>query len=313
MTAEDVATYAVDPADEDRHVPSDELLYNESWYFDFAREDGALGGYLRVGLNPNQNRTWYLLCLAGTGLPTVRIDDQHAPLPAGPDLTVTGDGFRFEHVVEQRLTSWRVTGGGTAEAFEDPAGILAGATGVPCTVAVDLTWTTDGEPYQYAVTPRYEIPCVVSGRVTVDGVEHRVVSAAGQRDHSWGVRDWKQFGWCWAAARLDDGTRLHVVDVRLPELSVVAGYVQDAGGLSSVTAAQVTETFDRAGLPLHAEVGLQPTGLAVSVVPLAHAPSRATDPDGSSWPFPRSLARFDAPDGRTGVGWIEWNRVDDTS
>ena len=38
------------------------------------------------------------------------------------------------------------------------------------------------------------------------------VSGQGQRDHSWGVRDWWAFGWCWAAARLDDGTRVHMVD-----------------------------------------------------------------------------------------------------
>ena len=60
MTADDPTAYAVDPADEDRHVASGELLYNESWYFDFARQDGSFGGYLRVGLNPNQDRTCLL-------------------------------------------------------------------------------------------------------------------------------------------------------------------------------------------------------------------------------------------------------------
>ena len=56
------------------------------------------------------------------------------------------------------------------------------------------------------------------------------VDGHGQRDHSWGVRDWWAFGWCWAAARLDDGTRVHFADIRMPGLPVAFGYLQPPGG-----------------------------------------------------------------------------------
>jgi hypothetical protein len=32
-----------DPVDEGRHEPGAEPLWNESWYFDFAAEDGSIG------------------------------------------------------------------------------------------------------------------------------------------------------------------------------------------------------------------------------------------------------------------------------
>jgi hypothetical protein len=44
------------------------------------------------------------------------------------------------------------------------------------------------------------------------------------------------------------------------------------------------------------------------VSPLYFAPVLLTDPDGRVSRFPRCLARYTAPDGRGGVGWIEWNQ-----
>src|SRR5262249_1819146 len=46
------------PADEGRHEPGPGAYWNESWYFDFSRADGT-GGYVRLGLYPNQQTAWY--------------------------------------------------------------------------------------------------------------------------------------------------------------------------------------------------------------------------------------------------------------
>ena len=44
---------------------------------------------------------------------------------------------------------------------------------------MNLTWTTAGTPYQYRITTRYEIPCTVTGTVTVDGRTFDVKRRAG--------------------------------------------------------------------------------------------------------------------------------------
>ena len=41
-------------ADEGRHEPGPEALWNESWYFDAVSDDAALGVYVRLGRLPNQ-------------------------------------------------------------------------------------------------------------------------------------------------------------------------------------------------------------------------------------------------------------------
>ena len=108
-----------------------------------------------------------------------------------------------------------------------------GADRSPAQLDLDVTWTTDGVPYHYDLTTRYEIPCLVRGTVTVDG-ETFTVDGQGQRDHSWGVRDWWAFGWCWCSLRLDDGTRVHLADIRMNiGVPVFFGYIQKHGaGLS---------------------------------------------------------------------------------
>ena len=123
-------------------------------------------------------------------------------------------------------------------------------SGTPAQLDLDLTWTTDGVPYHYDLTTRYEIPCLVSGTVTIDG-ETFTVDGQGQRDHSWGVRDWWAFGWCWCSMRLDDGTRIHLADIRMGiGIPVFFGYVQTPGEVHPATALTVTEDAGRARLPV---------------------------------------------------------------
>jgi hypothetical protein len=296
------APTALTADEEGLHEPGPEHWWNESWYFDFARADGSFGGYVRVGLVPNQGVTWYLLHLVGQDRPTVRIDDKRL-VPSG--LGIGTETYAFSHTGTDG--TWRIAGSGTAESLA-PTDILEGAGGKPVEVEVDLTWTADGLPFRYDVTTRYELPCLVSGSVTVDGEVLVLDAVEGQRDHSWGVRDWSTAGWCWAAARLADGTRLHLTDVVFPDFRFTTGYLQD-GTIEVVTDVERTDGFEAGGLPTVSRQVLAPSGLEVTITSLAHGPTLMSDEDGATWPFQRSLARFETAEG-TGVGWIEWNRIE---
>ena len=112
---------------------------------------------------------------------------------------------------------------------------------------MELIWTTAGIPYQYRITPRYEIPCTVSGSVTVDGREYTLNGVPGQRDHSWGVRDWWSMDWVWSALHFDDGTHVHGVHIRIPGAPPIGiGYLQRPGAalvdLQAVTARERSPT-----------------------------------------------------------------------
>ena len=73
-----------DPADEGPHPPGEEPLWNESWYWDFADPDQGIGGWIRLGLIPNENVAWINALVCGPDMPTVALLDFHAPLPADP-------------------------------------------------------------------------------------------------------------------------------------------------------------------------------------------------------------------------------------
>jgi hypothetical protein len=148
----------------------------------------------------------------------------------------------------------------------------------------------------------------VHGTVRVAGDELEF-TGPGQRDHSWGVRDWWSMDWVWSAACLDDGERVHAVQIRLPDGNRFGvGYVQPSTGepaeLESVDA---TEAVAANGLVDSAHLDLSPAGLALDLEPLAFGALRLTSGDGRITSFPRAMCRFRSGDGRTGLGWAEWN------
>ncbi len=59
-------------------------------------------------------------------------------------------------------------------------------------------------------------------------------------------------------------------------------------------------------LPVSADVDYGDLGATITVV--GHAPVLLTSPDGRLSRFPRAWGTVQTTDGRTGIGWIEWNR-----
>lgn len=296
-------------ADEGPHPHTDEVLWNESWYFDFIDAAQHLGGWLRLGLIPNQNRSWINALLCGPGMPTVAVNDLNAPLPADPARVHT------EHIdlglsATAPLQRYRVTLRARGEAHDDPAALLRGESGRPVDVGLDLEFTSVSTPYLYRITSRYEIACTVSGTATIDGRQYPLNGVPGQRDHSWGVRDWWSMDWVWSALHLDDGTHLHAVDIRIPGVPPVGiGYLQQEGDdLVELTAVTARNDFADNDLPVATALSLTPVGVEVRTDIQGHAPVLLTAEDGRVSQFPRAWARVTTADGRSGVGWLEWNR-----
>jgi hypothetical protein len=291
-------------SDEGRHEPGAELLWNESWYFDFTTADGILGGWVRLGLYPNLGVAWYHAFLVGEGRPCVAVVDHEVPLPRNT-LEVRTHGLWADQICETADDHWTVANEVQAIALDHPADLYGKALGIVTPLAIDLEWETDGEVYPYPGVTRYEIPCRVSGEILV-GNEVIEFDGHGQRDHSWGVRDWWQFGWCWTAGRLPDGTRFHGSDIRIPNLRLGFGYVQPPGGDLVPAAAVADEDLGPHGFPTRGHVDL--ADLSLEIDPLAFAPVLLTAPDGRLSRFPRALCRFTSAAGQVGYGWTEWNQ-----
>lgn len=294
--------------DELSHTHTAEPLWSESWYADFADAAQGLGGWFRLGLVANQRTAWVQALLCGPDLPTVAIAVD-VPLPSDPWVVRT-DELELAHAASTPLQCYRVDMRGQGQSYSDPSALLRGEPGIPVELTMNLEWATDGTPYKYRLATRYEIPCTVSGTVSIDGKSYRFDSVAGQRDHSWGVRDWWSMDWVWSALHLDDGTHVHGVNIRIPGVpGVSVGYVQNSGGnVIELDSVNTREAFDANGLPLDATLVLDPAELTADLTVQGNAPVRLTAADGRVSEFARAWASVNTTDGRTGVGWIEWNR-----
>jgi hypothetical protein len=267
---------------------------------------------------------WWTAWIVRRDQPGICSVDYRAPVPPGDGLVSTSDSVgRVEVDLRRPLEEFRLVIDSPAVLVAKPSDAYRenGVTpGTPARLVADLTWFTDGVPYHYSVTTRYEIPCTVRGAVTI-GDEVLQVDGHGQRDHSWGVRDWWAFGWCWCSLRLDDGTRVHLADIRVPGMPMFFGYVQTPGTVAPLSALSVSEELVQHGFPRQARIDLTagimggtdaPPALAfgLDVTPLAFGPVLLTNDDGRTSRFPRALLACRADDGCTGTGWIEWNQPD---
>ncbi len=293
--------------DEEAHAATKEPLWNESWYFDFTDALQGVGGWIRLGLYPNQHTAWINALLCGPNMPTVALNDFEVVLPDDPGAVRT-DSIDLTLDATEPLETYKVSVRGHGHAYDDPAALLRGEAGRPVELTMNLVWATAGAPYQYRITPRYEIPCRVSGTVVADGRTFSMESVPGQRDHSWGVRDWWSMDWVWSALHLDDGTHIHGVDIRIPGAPQIGvGYVQQPGQpLVELQVVTAQETFGDNDLPRTTAVNYGDLNVTVDVK--GHAPVLLTAADGRVSHFPRAWATVTTDDGRTGVGWVEWNR-----
>ncbi|WP_280826399.1 phosphotransferase [Mycobacterium sp. OTB74] len=294
-------------SEEGIHPHEGDTFWNESWYLDFADPAQQVGGWVRLGLVPNQEHCWINALLCGPGMPTVALLDWHAPVPAD-HTRVSGDGVAMTLESTEPLRTFEVTVQGAGQAYDDPSALLRGEAGRPVEVSMNLTWHTAGVPYQYRISPRYEIPCTVSGSVTVDGRSYQFNAVAGQRDHSWAPRDWWSMEWMWCALHLDDGTHLHGVEIRIPGMGPISvGYRQDPGApLVETQTVRCRETFGDNDLPTGAELTLDELTAVVDI--RGHAPVRLDAEDGRVSQFPRVWGTVVTGDGRSGSVWMEWNR-----
>lgn len=300
---------AVSARDERRHEHDpDELLWSESYYLDFVAPDRGIAGYVRIGILPNLGRSWYWACVVGPDRPLVTIIDHDVPLPRTPTgVDIRYDGLWSSYIVETPIEHVSVGLEGFGVALDDPTETYRSLRGDRIPLGFDLEWETDGGTYVYPGVDRYEVPSRVIGEVLV-GDETFRVDCLGQRDHSWGSRDWWSIAWSWTSGWLDDGTRFHATAVDLDGAHVYGtGYVQPPGAPMAGTDVTVhTEETDAEGLPTSGTWRI--ADLDLRVEPVAFAPVLLTAPDGRISRFPRAWTRFTAADGRTGHGWTEWNQ-----
>jgi hypothetical protein len=279
----------VEPADEGRHPAGPGRDWEESWYLDFAADDGGLGGYVRLGLHPAEGVAWFWAGVVGAGPPLVTVRDHEVPPPSGRGLEVRASGLWTELVCETPLEHWSVGLEAFGVALDDPLEAWGQERGDPWALGLDVEWEALGPctPWPARTATGYSQPCAVSGDLLV-GARRFVLDCSGVRVHLWGRRRWAA-PWSWAAGRLSDGTSFAAAGD-----AVVAAVGAD-GLLRSAEIAT--------GVP-SGPFDLTATALAGAPVLVPGGGANA-DAGAGSARLARALCRYDAADGRSGYGWAE--------
>jgi hypothetical protein len=181
-----------DPAEEAMHpVDESEQQHNESMVFSWHNRSNHSGGLLRLGNRINEGvaeLTYMILMADGSCVVWWR----RAPISRAD--VFDADGLRFD-VLEpgKRL---RTTFKGRAVRLGDCRELIDPGKAFRSNpeVQVDMDLIQVGISPMYGPDPmpdaHYEQHMQVDGTIVVDGVSHDV-TGMGNRDHSWGKRDWQ--------------------------------------------------------------------------------------------------------------------------
>jgi hypothetical protein len=179
----------VGACDEFLHEPGPQPEWQESFYFNWFDTESDAMGLARIGYRPgNHTADALLYTMRGGGVDGgyAKLNTPYVGTPTPEHLEVGVLQFHLD----DPMSKWRLRLGGRDE--------------------VDLTWTALHAPFDFhAEAPdgaglppgfadaHFEQSGRVTGTVRMGGVTH-AIDGLGQRDKSWGVRNWSSIeGWDW--------------------------------------------------------------------------------------------------------------------
>ena len=209
------------------------------------------------------------------GLVVVR--DHEVPLPRGDALEVRADGLWAECVCETPMEHWGLGLEAFGVRLDEPGDAYRGEIGERLPVGLDLEWEAATPVYDYPYpdetrTAHYEHAGIVHGELLI-GRERIAFEGRGERDHSWGDRDWWVWGWHWTSFQIGDSFAANVV--KADEMEGGWGYVwDDAEGVRPVEHLMLETHLGTDDIPTAARYVINHE-LEVNVEVLAPAPGAA--------------------------------------
>ena len=223
-----------------QHPPGPEIEWNESYYFNFYDPRNRVGGFTRIGFKPNKREAvGYMFLFYKDEILKVIFREEVETVPE-----------RIEVGSLRYLPEWTLTFSGN----------MAGEKSTIRKVSVELGYSPLHTEFSYleCVTPQqheigrvvcedhYEQMGLVTGHITVDSHSHDI-SALGERDHSWGERDWNAPDlWIYATAPFSPEFGINIAQMLLKREEISTGFVMKNGENTPVRDVR-TETITEKG------------------------------------------------------------------
>jgi hypothetical protein len=222
-----------DPGDDLRHKLAPSPHARESMFHTVPLAHGRLVvcTYTWVGAD---DRASYLFVVAGEG------DERHA---AGELHGVDVGAADFDDWQVGALSLRHTKPLMTAELAVELDGVSFRATYDAMHPAISYRTNRDGCP-AYNADDRFEQSCWVQGTLSLHGREI-TIDTTGQRDHSWGTRDWATFqDWKWISAQAGPALAVNLMLAHARGETTRHGYVFRDGEVTPIIDARVVARYD---------------------------------------------------------------------
>jgi len=171
--------------DELLHRPTDELKWRESYYFNWVDIKNKVSGFSTIGIVPNEGKREFVLALFIGNQLEVHYQEPKLEKYTNDIYSMLQDG-KLAYRLIKPFKEWQISY--TCQKFK-----------------FDLTFNTRFSTFNFPVDSsaswqhHFEAPGIISGKIKYKDGTIRNIRGYGQRDKSWGHRDWFQFDHWFAA------------------------------------------------------------------------------------------------------------------
>jgi len=224
--------------DEYAHAPNERPDWRESYYFNWVDLDTGISGFSTIGLLPNVNKREFVFALFYEDKREVHFNESEGPFTNDFANSLT-DGVLTYELVEP-LKEWKITYDGKKVKFK-------------------MTWPARFPAYDFGIgsgtswAGHFEQSGSPDGIIEFVGGRKIHFSGLGERDKSWGSRDWHIENWYALHAQFDD------ISIGLRR-DMVKGEVHISGSISTLTGHEplkhvdlVTEKHPESKIPIGAK------------------------------------------------------------
>lgn len=289
------------------HQKSGEQDWSESFYFNFYDRENSLCAFMRIGLKPDRDDKSMFCFLM---LPDGTVAGINAHEPCNPELNA--GSLKFCQAEPEKR--WTLKYDGYMAFLPEKR---------PVRVAFDLEFESQNRMFDYrecvsghkeeisksVASEHLEQFGKVSGKLAAGGKEYSI-RGLGERDHSWGVRDWNAPKmWTWLTAEFSETKALNVTKLVVEQGVVDAGFIHKDGVNIPVMEAVIDTTFGPQGAPASLKMTLRDKkgiGYEVTAEVVRHVAVPFESPDGKALSIMyETLAKYSF-EGSTGYGIAEY-------
>jgi hypothetical protein len=292
------------------HSPGSHNEWNESFYFNFYDRAADICGFMRIGLKPNKNeKSMFCFLMMPDGS---LVGMKGAQGCESQVLEVKG--LSFEKVIPEK--KWGL-------AFNGPAMRMKGERTTPEVLTFGLDFESLNAVFDYrecvdakkaeisknVASEHLEQFGRVSGKVALGG-ESFQIHGLGERDHSWGVREWTAPKmWIWLTCQFSESCAMNVTKLVVDGGEVEAGFFHRDGKNHPLVKADIDTKFNQEGGPSSLRIMLRDKNgctydVGAEVLRRAILPFEGSDGKSQSL-LHEPLARY-TWNGMTGYGIAEY-------